>query len=191
MVGRPKGWTWVSPKISYYLIGRDPPRDYAASFSISVSIPKHIPQIGNLIGRHRIGTGLEQGLQSVVNYFEFDFAQFVFFHGGTPDKAASVIRSPNNTAIKVWQKLRQLGDVRRDPAGLIARGLELKHEGRHLPAVGGPILGGCDEALAAHGGNLPRYHRLWKSCRGTKLSVVRNLQRGSGWRRHELRFHNL
>jgi hypothetical protein len=32
------------------------------------------------------GTGLQQRLKGVINHFEVDLAQFVFFHCGTPDK---------------------------------------------------------------------------------------------------------
>jgi hypothetical protein len=53
----------------------------------SVGISKHIAQIDNFIGCHRIGTGLQQGLKSVVNHLGIDFAQFVFFYSGTPDKS--------------------------------------------------------------------------------------------------------
>jgi hypothetical protein len=40
------------------------------------------------------------GFEGVIDHFKIDLAQFVFFHGGTPDNAASVIQSPNSIAIK-------------------------------------------------------------------------------------------
>jgi len=80
-----------------------------------VSIPKLIPQIRDLISGHRIGTGLQQGHKGVLNNLEVDLTQFVFFHGGTPDKAASVIGRQTVLLLRLAQKLRQLGDIRRDP----------------------------------------------------------------------------
>jgi hypothetical protein len=35
-----------------------------------VGVPRHIPQIGDLIGRHRIGTGLQQGIECIVDQVE-------------------------------------------------------------------------------------------------------------------------
>jgi hypothetical protein len=43
------------------------------------------------------------------------------------------------------------------------------------------------EVLVSRCGNLYRSRRHWKSRSGAKLSVVRHLQRWSGWRRHKLR----
>ena len=85
-------------------------------------IPKLIAQIGDLVGRHRIGMGLQQGLKCVVDQFEIDLAQFVFFpFGGTPDKAASVVWSPLTVPLfRLTQQLRQLGDIGRNPPRLIA-----------------------------------------------------------------------
>jgi hypothetical protein len=66
--------------------------------------------------RHRgIRKRLQQCLKSVLNNLEVDLAQLVFFHGGTPDKAASVIRSRRVPLSGLTQKLGQLGDIRRNP----------------------------------------------------------------------------
>jgi hypothetical protein len=110
----------VAPKCDYPTRHRGiQPRDYAASFSISSQpvkgIPKLIAQVGDLISRHRIRTRLQQCLKSVLNNLEVDLAQLVFFHGGTPDKAASVIRSRRVPLSGLTQKLGQLGDIRRNP----------------------------------------------------------------------------
>src|SRR5262249_49081762 len=76
-----------------------------------VSIPKLIPQIGDLISGHWIRMGLQQGLKGVLNNLEVDLTQFVFFHGGTPDKAASVSGCPTVPPSRLPQKLRQLSDI--------------------------------------------------------------------------------
>jgi len=43
-------------------------------------IAKLIAQIGDFIGRHWIGMGLQQGLKGVVDQLEISFAEFAFFH---------------------------------------------------------------------------------------------------------------
>src|SRR5262249_4894866 len=55
----------------------------------------------------------------------------------------------------------------------------------------GPMLGGVYETLAVLVRDLRRYHRHWKAWRGSKLPVVRNLQRWWSRRRAKLRFHKL
>jgi hypothetical protein len=60
----------------------------------SVGIPKHIPQIDDLVGHHWIGTRLQQGLECIVDQIEVVLLSSCFSTAVTPDKAASVIRSP-------------------------------------------------------------------------------------------------
>jgi hypothetical protein len=48
----------------------------------SVGIAKQISQIDDLVGHHRIRTGLQQGLKGVVDHLEVDLTQLAFFHGG-------------------------------------------------------------------------------------------------------------
>src|SRR5215469_3528703 len=52
-------------------------------------VAKLIPQVGDLVGRYWIGPGMQQCLKCLLDNVEVDLAQFVLFHGGTPDKAAS------------------------------------------------------------------------------------------------------
>jgi hypothetical protein len=59
-------------------------------------VAKLIAQVGDLIGQCRIGIGLQQRLECIVDQFEVDLTEFVFFHGGYSYKAASILLSAQN-----------------------------------------------------------------------------------------------
>jgi|SRR5215469_8336558 hypothetical protein len=72
-----------------------------------------------------------------MNNLEVDLTQFVFFHGGTPDKAASVIGRRTVPLSRRAQKLWQLGEIERNPASLIAGAIWLvpSHKNRIKAAL--------------------------------------------------------
>ena len=56
-------------RLSGLLVNFEPP---------GLSVPKHITQIGDLVGRDRIEIGLLYGIKCLVDDLELDFTQSVF-----------------------------------------------------------------------------------------------------------------